>query len=205
VQVVGGRLVAFDRPVQTAPAAIQQECAAALGIHGAVFARDVAAEQVIDALLGNPPVNHVDHAADGIRAVEQRRRAAHDFDAPGEHRIEAHGVVGARRRGVNRVAAILQHTDAVPVETADDRTARRRAEVGGTDAGCARERLAERGLERALEAISGEDGNRLRLLEERAPEGRRVDDGFFQTNHSGCVGGLILGVRRGAREDCDYE
>ena len=56
----------------------------------------------------------------------------------------------------------------------------RRAEVGGADARRGGERLAERGLEGEAEAFAGEDGDGLRLLEERATERAGGDDGFVE-------------------------
>ena len=58
----------------------------------------------------------VDEAADGIRAVEQRGRTAHDFDTLGGRRIDADAVVARLAREIAGALAVLQNQHAIAVE-----------------------------------------------------------------------------------------
>ena len=71
----------------------------------------------------------VHQAADRIGAVQQRRRSAHDFDSLGRRRVQRHAVIAGLTREVADALAVLQHRDAVAVETTNDRTRRTRAEA----------------------------------------------------------------------------
>ena len=63
----------------------------------------------------------VDDAADGAGAVEQRRRAAHHFDAVGGGRIEGDAVIARLERQVAGAHAVLEDQHPVAVEAADHR------------------------------------------------------------------------------------
>ena len=90
--------------------------------------------------------DHVDDAADGVAAVEERGGAADDLDAFDEKRFDAHGVIGAGDGGVEGADAVFEEADAVTAETPNDRAAGAGTEGGGVNAGLGGERFAERGL-----------------------------------------------------------
>ena len=84
---------------------------------------------------GNAVVDGLDHAADRLRAVAQRFRAAKDLDLLDRQRIERHAVVLAEVGDVDRADAVLLHADAEIVEPAQDRPRRARRKAGGGRAG----------------------------------------------------------------------
>ncbi len=88
-----------------------------------------------DRCIRDAVVEGVDHATDGVAAVEQGGRAADDLDAVDSDRVQRHGVVIGQRRGIQRADAIAQDANAVAVQAADYRAAGARAEPGRGDTG----------------------------------------------------------------------
>ena len=107
VQFVRRAFVAIDVPDESTHAAFQHEGPAALAVHRPGAPLDAPAHGRADPLVRDAPVEHVHHAADGVRPVEQRRRAAHHLDALHAHGIETHCVIHTRRRGIQRVVPVL--------------------------------------------------------------------------------------------------
>ena len=107
----------------------------------------------------------VDEAADGVGAVEQRRRAADDLDPGRGERVDGDAVVGRLARQVVGALAVLEDQHAVAVEPADHRPRRRRAERALADAGLGLEQLAERRLALHRQVLAGQDRRRLVGLE----------------------------------------
>ena len=106
----------------------QLACAAARGV-GAAITQLACTLNAVDGFGGDAVVEGVDHATDGVAAVEQGGRATDDFDALNVDRIQWHGVVVGQRRSVQRAHAIAQNADPVAVQAANDRSAGARAEV----------------------------------------------------------------------------
>ena len=79
---------------------------------------------------GNAVVGGLDHAADRLRAVAQRLRAAIDLDLLDRQRIDRHAVVLAEIGDVHGADAVLLHADAEIVEAAQHRAGRARRETG---------------------------------------------------------------------------
>ncbi|MCY1223588.1 hypothetical protein D9M72_357210 [compost metagenome] len=170
------------------------------------------AADAFDRLLRNPVVDHIDHAADGVAAVHQRRRAAHDLDALGHERVHRHGVVIGQRRGVDRGAAVLQHLDAVAVQAADHRPAGIGPEVAGRNPGQLVERVAQRAALAHGQGVAAERRYRRHHVVEVAAERVGGDDDFAQrgagrrggSGRGGCaVGGRCRGglCQRGGRDE----
>ncbi len=156
--VARAALHALDMHGDVARAAGELECAG-------LFARAAARAQLGAAFVaffghggGDLVVEHVDHAADGASAMDQRRWAAQHLDLARQHRLGHHGVVGADGGGIVQLGTIAQHLDARAVHAADDGAARARAEVAAGDAGLAAQRLAQRGLAPAHQFIAFEHG-----------------------------------------------
>ncbi|MOA31204.1 hypothetical protein D3C78_1523510 [compost metagenome] len=77
---------------EAAVAGFQRSCCRSGGVSAAV-AQFAAAVQAVHCVTGDAVVETVDHTADGIAAVEQGGRAAHDFHAFDGIRVFRHGVV----------------------------------------------------------------------------------------------------------------
>ena len=161
-------------PESPAAAACVQSEAAGAGskIHGSgglfggrsEIERDIAVHTLDPAgrdVLGN----HVDEAADRVRAVQQRRRAADDVDARRGGGIDRHAVIARLAGQVAHALAVLQDLHTVAVEAANHRPRRRRAEAAGRDARLALERRAERHFELLRQFLTVEHRRRLVHLE----------------------------------------
>ncbi|MNI54011.1 hypothetical protein D3C73_1088740 [compost metagenome] len=93
---------------------------------------------------GHLLVHHVDHAADGAAAIQQRRRAAQHFDAFGQQRLDGHGVVGGNAGGIHHFGAIGQHFHARRGLAAYHRTAGAATKCVAVDTRQARQGLTQR-------------------------------------------------------------
>ncbi len=96
-----------------------------------------------------------DDAADRLRAVTQGRRTADHLDLPGRQRIDRHEMIFAQIRHAAAADAVVDDADAVDVEAADDRTARRagrKARPG--DAGLGEQDVAQRRAGTALQFLA---------------------------------------------------
>ena len=154
---LAGEAIEMDDDV-SADLEIEDAAARVQFVHGARASVDFAMHrQAEDAglqpLIRHAIVDRVDHAADGVRPVEQRRRPAHDFDGFEDERIDGDGMIRADRGNVGRVHAILQHANAIRRQTADDGTTRARRKVSGRNAGLPAERLADARLKCCIQAL----------------------------------------------------
>ena len=109
--------------------------------------------------------DHVHQTADGVRAVEQRRRTAHDLDPLRGSRVDRHAVIARLTREVAETLAVLENQHAVAVETANDGPGRRRPEAPGGDARLALQRRTQRHLELLRQLLPRQHGRRLERLE----------------------------------------
>ena len=119
----------------------------------------------------------VDEAADGVRAVQQRRRPAHDLDAFGGVRIDRDAVVAGLARQVARADPVLQDQDAVAVEAADDRPSRTRAEAPAGNAGLPLQRVTQAPVNIGDEVERVERLDGIERFERRLRAARRRGDG----------------------------
>ena len=103
--------------------------------------------------LGNAIVAGVDHAADRLRAVPQRRRAAHHLDAICRERIDGNSVVLAQRGDIVRADAVLLHAHTIVVQAADDGPVGAGREVRACDARPILERVGQVGPRRAGDLV----------------------------------------------------
>ena len=90
-------------------------------------------------------VDRVDDAADGLAAVAQGRRAAHDLDALRRQRIDRHAVIGPDIGDIEAADAVFENAHAVGVEAADDGPAGAGREAGAGDARFVRQGVGEVG------------------------------------------------------------
>src|SRR5258705_3137882 len=82
--------------------------------------------------------------ADRCRSVAQRRRTADDFDLIGRQWIDRHEMVFAEIGGATSVVSVFEDTDAIDVETPDDRSARGARRKGGAgNAGLGKQQIAK--------------------------------------------------------------
>jgi hypothetical protein len=93
-----------------------REDAGALMRGGSVAEFRAAAERMRGGGRGDAVVNHVDHAADGGAAIEQRGGAAQNLDALDEQRLDTDVVIGADIGGIERADAVVEHPHAVAAE-----------------------------------------------------------------------------------------
>ena len=107
----------------------------------------------------------VDEAADGVRAVQQRGRTAHHFDALGGGGIHADAMVARLARQIACPLAVLQNLHAIAVKPADDRTRRSGAEAARREAGLVLERRAERAFELLGQLLARQHRRRLERIE----------------------------------------
>ena len=96
---------------------------AAAGGVGAAVAQLTRTVNAVDGGIGDAVVEGVDHAADGIAAIQQRRWAADDFNPLDGDRVQWHRMVIRQRRSIQRADAIAQDTNAITVQAADHRAA----------------------------------------------------------------------------------
>ena len=130
-------------------------------LDGAGFlARGAAQAQLSAALVallrdgrGNLVVQHVDHAANGAAAVDQRRRASQHFDLARQQGFCHHGVVRADGGGILHLRAVGQHLHARAVHAANHRAAGTSAEVARLDARLAVQGFAQRAFAPAYQLI----------------------------------------------------
>ena len=110
--------------------------------------------------VGNAVVGGADHAADRLRAVAQRRRSADHFDLVGGQRIDRHEMIFAEIGDAAAADAVLDNADAIDVEAAHDRPARRaRRKARSGDAGLGEQEIAERGAAAAADLLVRHDGD----------------------------------------------
>ncbi|MNG90257.1 hypothetical protein D3C79_491460 [compost metagenome] len=141
-QVVELAAVGVKVQGKRAVASFQLARAAAGGV-GAAVAQFAGTVDAFDGAVGNAVVERVDHAADGVAAIEQGGGAANDLDPFDGDRIQRHGVVIRQRRGIEGAHAIAQDANAVAVQATDHRTAGAGTEPGGGDAGLLVEGFAQ--------------------------------------------------------------
>ncbi len=107
--------------------------------------------------------NHVHHAADGVRPVEQRRRAAHDLDPLRLGGIHGDSLFGGLAADVSGAHAVFGDQHPVPVETPDDGTGGPGAETADRHPGRAFEQLGEaRNAFQQIETLEGGHGPEYR-------------------------------------------
>ena len=111
--------------------------------------------------------DHVDKAADRVRAVQQRRGTAHHFDPPRGRRIGRDRVIAGLARQIAHALAVFEHRDAIAVEAANDWSRRGGAELAHRDPGSLRQRRANRRLEVLRQLLPVEHRRRLIRLELR--------------------------------------
>ena len=92
------------------------------------------------ALVRRDDINESAHC---VRAVEQRRRTAHDLDPLGPVRVDGDTVVAGLAGQVAGADPVLQDEHPVAVEAADDRAARSGAEAAARDARLTLQGVAE--------------------------------------------------------------
>src|SRR5262249_9827573 len=113
----------------------------------------------------NTVVGRLHHAADRLRAVAQRFRAAIDRDLLNGQRIDRHAVVLAQVGNVERADAVLLYAYAKIIEPAQHRPRRAGREAGGGRAGHGEEQIAEALGRARLNLIAGDGVERRRRLE----------------------------------------
>ncbi len=135
------------------------------------------------ASVGDAIVEGVDHPADGAAAVQQGRRAAHDFDAVDVDRVQRHGVVVGQRRRIQGAHAVAQQANAVAILATDDRSAGARAEVRRRHARLLVQGFAEAAFLLQGQLIAFQHGGRRSQL--RAAQGVGGDDLGLQFQRMG--------------------
>ena len=156
---------------------IQAGAAATLFRRRAEIGHAIEVEAAIRDFARDPPVLDVDDAADGARAIEQRRRAAQDFDAVGEQRIDSNGVIDRGVRNVEAADAIGQDTNALGIETAQNRPRGVGAKEGRTHARLPRQGFTDRRAHLAQQCVALQHGD-CRCHQLPITAVRRGDDDF---------------------------
>ncbi len=100
-------------------------------------------QAVLRNFLGDGMSHHVDHTANGARAVEQCRRAAQHLDLVSQEGLHGNCMVLADRRGIGSGHVVVQHTHACAFETPDDRPANILTKAGIGQTGHVAEGIAE--------------------------------------------------------------
>src|SRR5690606_731025 len=80
LDVAGGATVGVDVPGESVVAAFEHRAAAAFVVAGGGARFDAGVERVAGTRGVYPVIDYVDHAADGVAAVEERGGAANDLD-----------------------------------------------------------------------------------------------------------------------------
>ena len=156
------------------------------------FIRDDARDALVD---------HVDHAADCRRAVKQRGRAAQDFDALGEQRVDHDRMIGAGVRYVERADAVGEDAHAFALKAAQDRARGVGTERGGRDAGCTVERFTQRGAQGLSQFLALNHRDARDDVLTVAGERGRNDDLVGRLGVRVLIGrGVFCKSRRGQRE-----
>jgi hypothetical protein len=124
----------------------------------------------------------VDETARGATPVEQGCRTLDDFDLLRHNRFDAHGMVLAQARDVERSGAVLQYLNAVAAESANDRLTCGWTEISRADAKFTTESFAETCRDLAPQFIPTHDVGGLGDLEWVFMKGRRGDDDLFNTS-----------------------
>ena len=106
----------------------------------------------------DPPVDHVDRAADRLPAEQQGGGTAQHFDPLGGQRVDGHRMVGRSIADVDRADAVGQHPHPLALETAQHRPGRAGREAGRADARQADQRLADLGAAVARQGIAAQHG-----------------------------------------------
>ena len=120
----------------------------------------------------------VDESADGVGAVQQRRRPPHDLDPFGDARVDRDAVIAGLARQVARANPILQNQHAVTVESANDRPARTRTEAAAGDAGLPLQNVPETAVQLPDQVERVQRRHRIECLERRLGAARRCGDGY---------------------------
>ena len=200
-QVLVLRRIAIDMQHERLVPGVHPQAAGREVVRAAVAIVGSAGYRRGEALLRDPAVDGVDHAADRVAAVHHRCRPAHDLDSLGRKGRHGDRMIGARRRGVDDREAVVQHADVERAQAADDRAARIRTEVGRAHADLARERFADGGLLLEPQALALQHVDRLYRREQLGPDWRGGDDGGRQRLWR-CAGAL-LSVRAAGERECD--
>ena len=134
--------------------------AATVGSSGAEVERRAAVRPVH--ALGRYCVrDHVDETADRVRAVQERRRTAHDFDLRRAGRVHGDAVVPRLARHVTHALPVLEDEHAIAVEAANDRPRRAGTERALGHSRLSRQRRADRRPELLGQVLPGKHGRGL--------------------------------------------
>ncbi len=126
--------------------------------------------------LHRDDVRHdVHQSADGVGAVQQRRRASHDLDAFRRERIDRHAVIARLAREIVGALTVLEHEHTIAVEAADDGARWAGSECALRHAWLVLQELAERAFELQRQLLAGQDGGGLIRLERIARVGADRD------------------------------
>src|ERR1043166_8577530 len=120
----------------------ERHCAAAFQINAVESAIDFATDLCGGLFDGNEIVSHVHHAANGARAVKNRRWTAHDFDTLAEQRAYAWSMIGTDIRNIEDFRPVVQHPNSVVCLAANDRATCSSSEPAPTDTWFRFERVA---------------------------------------------------------------
>ncbi|EFF49516.1 hypothetical protein XAUC_00820 [Xanthomonas citri pv. aurantifolii str. ICPB 10535] len=184
------------------PAAIAGVDAEHVGVAvlvAAVEAHFGAAAEAVHRGLGDAPVDHVDHAADGAGAVQQRRWTLQHFDLVGQERLDCRGMVLADGGHVLGRQAVAQYCHARAVQAADDRPAHAGPEVGTLYAGQAGHGFAQAGTAHLVQTLAGQHFHRATQLTGRIPQRAGGDHHLVQILDMAPTGGagIVACVRTG--------
>ena len=160
---------------------LDQACDAALVVACACLHLGFA-QHARDRCTRDAVINHVDHATHGAATIEQGGWAAQNLDAVGGQHVQRHRMVITERSGVQAGGAVVQHTDAVTIEPANDGTARVGTKVSAGHAGQAVQGFTQSALP-AFEQIGAAQGAH-RHGGAVAPQRVAGDDDF--TGHTRC-------------------
>ena len=125
--------------------------------------------------VGHPPVEDVDHTANGVGAPQDSGRTAHDLDPLGGQRVHRHCVIGTDGGDIAGVETVFQDPDPIRAETPNHRPTRTLAVGAGRDAWLLCQGFAEGRLLAQKEILTGEHIDRLRDLTEPARHARGGD------------------------------